>query len=252
MSEVVRDLVVSLSLDAGEFQRNMRAINASIKEAESTFRLAGAGVDKFGSSLGGQQAKLSYLRQMQTLQNAAVQQYSARLQEANAKMQATEGYLAKYSARLAEARSQMAPLEAQINAQGAAVRQASAAYSLADTAYQQNASSIAALQSSLAALEAEMVSAESLYMKNAELFGADSAQAEEYRTKLERLTNQYGRRRETRSPAQGISGPRLRKGRLTRKTSSGKRKRSWRPRSQSLRARSGKKRRPWRTTARPW
>ena len=195
MSEVVRDLVVSLSLDAGEFQRNMRAISVSIKEAESTFRLAGAGVDKFGSSLGGQQAKLSYLRQMQTLQNAAVQQYSARLQEANAKMQATEGYLARYSARLAEARSQMAPLEAQINAQGAAVRQASAAYSLADTAYQQNAASIAALQSSLAALEAEMVSAESLYMKNAELFGADSAQAEEYRTKLERLTNQYGRQK---------------------------------------------------------
>ena len=195
MSEVVRDLVVSLSLDAGEFQRNMRAINASIKEAESTFRLAGAGVDKFGSSLGGQQAKLSYLRQLQTLQNAAVQQYAVKLQEANAKMQATEGYLAKYSARLAEARSQMAPLEAQLNAQGAAVRQASAAYSAADTAYQQNAASIASLQSSLTALEAEMVSTESLYMKNAELFGADSAQAEEYRTKLERLTDQYGKQK---------------------------------------------------------
>ncbi len=195
MSEVVRDLVVSLSLDAGEFQRNMRAINASIKEAESTFKLAGAGVDKFGSSLGGQQAKLSYLRQMQTLQNAAVQQYAVKLQEANAKMQATEGYLAKYSARLAEARSQMAPLEAQLNAQGAAVRQASAAYSAADTAYQQNAASIASLQSSLTALEAEMVSTESLYMKNAELFGADSAQAEEYRTKLERLTDQYGKQK---------------------------------------------------------
>ena len=44
MADVVRDLVVSLSLDAGEFTRNMRAINASIKEAESSFRLAGAGV----------------------------------------------------------------------------------------------------------------------------------------------------------------------------------------------------------------
>ncbi len=58
MSEVVSYLVVSLSLNAGEFQRKMRAINASTKEAESTFRLAGAGMDKFGSSLGGQQAKL--------------------------------------------------------------------------------------------------------------------------------------------------------------------------------------------------
>ena len=63
MSDVVRDLVVSLSLDAGEFTRNMRAINASIKEAESSFRLAGAGVDKFGSSLGGQLAKAQMLEQ---------------------------------------------------------------------------------------------------------------------------------------------------------------------------------------------
>ena len=44
MSEVVRDLVVSLSPDAGEFRRKMRDIHASIKEAASAFRLAGAGV----------------------------------------------------------------------------------------------------------------------------------------------------------------------------------------------------------------
>ncbi len=36
MSDVVRDLVVSLSLDACEFTRNIRAITASIKEAESS------------------------------------------------------------------------------------------------------------------------------------------------------------------------------------------------------------------------
>ena len=46
MSEVLRELVVSLSLDSDNFSRNMRTINKQIKEAESTFMLAGAGVDK--------------------------------------------------------------------------------------------------------------------------------------------------------------------------------------------------------------
>ena len=51
MSEVLRELVVALSLDSDNFARNMRTINAQIKEAESTFRLAGAGIDKFEKSV---------------------------------------------------------------------------------------------------------------------------------------------------------------------------------------------------------
>ena len=43
MSEVLRELVVALSLDSDNFSRNLRTINQQIKEAESTFRLAGAG-----------------------------------------------------------------------------------------------------------------------------------------------------------------------------------------------------------------
>ena len=42
MAETLRELVVALSLDSSNFSRNMRTINAQIKEAESTFRLAGA------------------------------------------------------------------------------------------------------------------------------------------------------------------------------------------------------------------
>jgi hypothetical protein len=51
MSEVLRELVVALSLDSDNFSRNMRTINHQIKEAESTFRLAGAGIDKFEKSV---------------------------------------------------------------------------------------------------------------------------------------------------------------------------------------------------------
>ena len=41
MAETLRELVVALSLDSSNFWRNMRTINQQIKEAESTFRLAG-------------------------------------------------------------------------------------------------------------------------------------------------------------------------------------------------------------------
>lgn len=47
MTETQRELVVALSLDSSNFSRNMRTINAQIKEAESTFCLAGAGVQVF-------------------------------------------------------------------------------------------------------------------------------------------------------------------------------------------------------------
>ena len=47
MAETLRELVVALSLDSSNFSRNMRTINQQIKEAESTFRLAGAGVENY-------------------------------------------------------------------------------------------------------------------------------------------------------------------------------------------------------------
>ena len=53
MAETLRELVVALSLDSSNFSRNMRTINQQIKEAESTFRLAGAGVGFFPSFLKG-------------------------------------------------------------------------------------------------------------------------------------------------------------------------------------------------------
>ncbi|MCR4622821.1 MAG: hypothetical protein K5663_12150 [Clostridiales bacterium] len=53
MRDAVLDQIVSLSLDVGEFTRYMRAINASIKEEESSFKLAGAGVSRLESSPGG-------------------------------------------------------------------------------------------------------------------------------------------------------------------------------------------------------
>ena len=57
MAETLRELVVVLSLDSSNFSRNMRSINQQIKEAESTFRLAGAGVENFEKTVAGTEAK---------------------------------------------------------------------------------------------------------------------------------------------------------------------------------------------------
>ena len=47
MPEVLRDLVVSLSLKTDNFSRNINSINRQSREAESAFRLAGAGIDNW-------------------------------------------------------------------------------------------------------------------------------------------------------------------------------------------------------------
>ena len=47
MSETLRDLVVSLSLNSDNFTRNIKSINKQIQEAESAFHLASTGVENF-------------------------------------------------------------------------------------------------------------------------------------------------------------------------------------------------------------
>ena len=76
MVETLREPVVTLSLDSGNFSRNMRTINQQIKEPGSTFRLAGAGVENFGKTVTGTEAKLSMPGNKLTQQNRAVEQYS--------------------------------------------------------------------------------------------------------------------------------------------------------------------------------
>ena len=53
MSETLRDLVVSLSLNSDNFTRNIKSINKQIQEAESAFRLASAGVENFETTTAG-------------------------------------------------------------------------------------------------------------------------------------------------------------------------------------------------------
>ena len=74
MAETLRELVVALSLDSSNFSRNMRTINQQIKEAEPTFRLAGAGVENYEKTIAGTEAKLSMLGNKLTQQQRAGRQ----------------------------------------------------------------------------------------------------------------------------------------------------------------------------------
>ena len=75
MSETLRDLVVSLSLNSDNFSRNIKSINKQIQEAESAFRLASAGVENFETTTAGLSSKLSTLQRTFQLQQDAVGQY---------------------------------------------------------------------------------------------------------------------------------------------------------------------------------
>lgn len=106
MSEVLRELVVALSLDSDNFSRNLRTINQQIKEAESTFRLAGAGVTGFEKSLQGTEAKLTLLSSKQKEQTRAVDQYSRALIQANQKLTDSHTRQVKMQSALVDAKAE--------------------------------------------------------------------------------------------------------------------------------------------------
>ena len=100
MAETLRELVVALSLDSSNFSRNMRTTIKQIKEAESTFRLAGAGVQNYEKTIAGTEAKLSMLGQKLTQQQRAVEQYSRALVAANDKLRENYSSHQDYSQQL--------------------------------------------------------------------------------------------------------------------------------------------------------
>ena len=122
MSETLRDLVVSLSLQTDNFTRNIRSVQKQIAEAESQFRLAAAGVEGFEQSAEGLTAQLSTLERRLTLQQQAVTQYERALTAANDKLQECFARQGDYAQRLTDARVAQEALRAQVAAAAQQVR----------------------------------------------------------------------------------------------------------------------------------
>ena len=114
MSETLRDLVVSLSLNSDNFTRNIKSINKQIQEAESAFRLASAGVENFETTTAGLSAKLSTLQRTFRLQQDAVGQYERALQQASDKLQECYARQNDYAQRLADAKDKQQQLKTEV------------------------------------------------------------------------------------------------------------------------------------------
>ena len=134
MSETLRDLVVSLSLQTDNFTRNIRSVQKQIAEAESQFRLAAAGVEGFEQSAEGLTAQLSALERRLTLQQQAVIQYERALTAANDKLQECFARQGDYAQRLTDARAAQEALRAQVAAAAQQVRVFSATLGDGDSA----------------------------------------------------------------------------------------------------------------------
>lgn len=115
MAEVLRDLVVSLSLDSDNFSRNIASINAQITEAESEFRRAGAGVSNFEQTTAGAESKVSALQKKLELQQKAVEQYQRALQAANDKLKASYDKHKQLNASLTTAKEKNQQLKEQVS-----------------------------------------------------------------------------------------------------------------------------------------
>jgi TP901 family phage tail tape measure protein len=116
LSEVLRDLVVSLSLDSDNFSRNLTSINKQILEAESRFKKAASGVSNFEKSASGARAELDTLTQKLSLQQKAVTQYERALEAANKKLETAHAKQGKLFTSLKEASDRNTDLKAKVAA----------------------------------------------------------------------------------------------------------------------------------------
>ena len=122
MSETLRDLVVSLSLDSDNFARNIKSVSKQIQEAESRFKLAAAGVENFESTTTGLTTKLDSLNRRLKLQQDVVGQYERALDAAEAKLGECSSREIEYAHRLDDARKAQQALKEQVRLAAEQVR----------------------------------------------------------------------------------------------------------------------------------
>ena len=122
MSETLRDLVVSLSLQTDNFTRNIKSVSKQIAEAESQFKLAAAGVEGFERTATGLSTQLSTLERRLSLQKDAVNQYQRALEAANNKLSECYNRQNDYAQRLETAKAAQQALKEQVAAAAQQVR----------------------------------------------------------------------------------------------------------------------------------
>lgn len=187
MSESVRDLVVTLSLDPSDYNRNLKAVAASIKEAEAQFKLAGAGVKNFENSLSGLQAKGQMLSSTLTAQGAAIQQLEGKLQAAKDAVAANQQYLETYRARLQSARQAEQALTQQLQQSASRRQQANQTINATRNAMANNLSALEANKAELASVDSQLAGLESTYAAMSAAYGTNSSAVQSLAQQIQAL-----------------------------------------------------------------
>lgn len=107
MSDSVRSLVVSLYLDSGKFDKAIRLVNKEIRQAESEFKLAGAGVKDFEKTLKGVDAKAEMLRKTLKGQTENVSALTGKLNTLNKRQQEQYTEYERISAQYRDAKADL-------------------------------------------------------------------------------------------------------------------------------------------------
>lgn len=95
MAESVRELIVSLSLDAGNFSKTCNDINGQIKNVQSEFNAIAGGVDNWQRTIEGRRAKIDALTGTFELQQQKISTIAAELKKANEALEADPSNLNK-------------------------------------------------------------------------------------------------------------------------------------------------------------
>lgn len=175
MSETLRDLVVSLSLQTDNFTRNIKTVNTQIKEAESAFKLAASGVTNFEQTTGGLAAKQTTLTRQLNLQKVAVDQYQKALEAAKKKLAECQANQATFEAKLASAKgagqsaAALKKLEGQVTATKKATQNAADAVSSTSTKLNNAQAAVRNTQAALNACNGSIASMRSSWAQSAQV-----------------------------------------------------------------------------------
>lgn len=175
MSETLRDLVVSLSLQTDNFTRNLKSVNTQIKEAESAFKLAASGVTNFEQTTGGLAAKQTTLTRQLNLQKVAVDQYQKALEAAKKKLAECQANQATFEAKLASAKgagqsaAALKKLEGQVTATKKATQNAADAVSSTSTKLNNAQAAVRNTQAALNACSGSIASMRSGWAQSAQV-----------------------------------------------------------------------------------
>lgn len=175
MSETLRDLVVSLSLQTDNFTRNIKTVNTQIKEAESAFKLAASGVTNFEQTTAGLAAKQTTLTRQLNLQKVAVDQYQKALEAAKKKLAECQANQATFEAKLASAKgagqsaAALKKLEGQVTATKKATQNAADAVSSTSTKLNNAQAAVRNTQAALNACNGSIASMRSGWTQSAQV-----------------------------------------------------------------------------------